>query len=364
MKLIERSNLIEDSSSTELISARPALGTRLIETISCRPDSDSNLPKLRQLFLVALGVILLLAVATFFTNSWYEAIALSPLPLRVFNIAFTLIAIAAIPFVSRRHWRLWAMGYSLVMIVSFTLASLAVHDEEPLFVAFLFLLLDTSVLVPWGGRWQCGLALMSLVCFSLISVAGLILTQDIPSWLALELVGALSVSLASLKVYLSRQRGLIGDLQLGEEALREENSQRNLAEQRLRKEIVERETAATLARKREAILRRVLETSLDIVAITRLADLTYIYANDRFSEIPATPSKKLRAEHRHNCISLPTPSGVRNWRRPYGETVARTISSSTCAPNRGKSCPTWSPQGDGDRRRTVPSLDVTRHHRA
>jgi PAS domain S-box-containing protein len=235
--------------------------------------------------------MLALTIATWFTNSWYEAIALSPLSIRIFNIAFTLLAIGGSFVVSARRWRFWAMAYCLIMVTSFTLAAVVIHDEEPLFVMFLILLLDTAIVVPWGGRYQGWLALISLGCFALIAAVGLIEKGDIPDWIALETAGALSVSLAAFKVYLGRQRRLIGELKQREESLRDENARRTHAEQQLHLEILQRDAAQTLARKREAILRKVLETSLDVIIIARLPDLTYIYANDQFSAIGYLPEE-------------------------------------------------------------------------
>jgi two-component system sensor histidine kinase/response regulator len=255
------------------------------------PHCDASLPELRRLFRTALGVMLALTIATWFSNSWYEAIALSPLSIRIFNIAFTLLALGGSFVVSTRRWRLWAMAYCLIMVTSFTLAALVIHDEEPLFVMFLILLLDTAIVVPWGGRYQGWLALISLGCFALIAALGLIEKGDIPDWIALETAGALSVSLAAFKVYLGRQRRLIGELKQREESLRDENARRTHAEQQLHLEILQRDAAQTLARKREAILRKVLETSLDVIIIARLPDLTYIYANDQFSAIGYLPEE-------------------------------------------------------------------------
>ncbi len=116
--------------------------------------NGGDLPELRRLFRTALSVMLAFAIATYFTNSWYEAIALSPFSIRIFNVAFTLVAIGGSFVVPARRWRFWAMAYCLIMVTSFTLAALRIHDEEPLFVMFLILLLDTSIVVPWGGRCQ------------------------------------------------------------------------------------------------------------------------------------------------------------------------------------------------------------------
>ena len=282
MEAIERPNLIEELSSKEPIKRRPTLGSRLIEELSCLPDDDSSLPRLRPLLLVALGVMLLLSVATFFTNSWYETIAISPLPLRIFNLAFTLAAMAAVPFTSLRRWRLCALTYCLVMVVSFLAASLIIHDEEPLFILFLILLLDTAIVIPWGGRWQGWLALVSVLSFIAIALVGLIERGDIPDWIALETAGVLSVSLAALKVYLGRQRELIRDLKQREDSLREEKVRLTRAEYRLNRESEEREAAQKLASRREAILLKVLETSLDVIIIQRFPELAYLYVNDQF----------------------------------------------------------------------------------
>jgi two-component system, sensor histidine kinase and response regulator len=280
--LPDRVNFVEVPTSKETCAQPRFSGGRLIEAISCLPNGDASLPKLRRLFRIALGVMLVLSIATWFTNSWYEAIALSPLPIRIFNIVFTFLAIGGSFVVSARRWRLWAMAYCLIMVTSFTIAALVIHDEEPLFVMFLILLLDTAIVVPWGGRYQGWLALVSLGCFALIASVGLIDRGDIPDWIALETAAALSVSLAALKVYLGRQRELIGDLKQREESLREENARRIDAEHQLRHEVGERETAETLARKREAILHKVLETSLDVIIIQRFPELDYLYVNDQF----------------------------------------------------------------------------------
>ncbi|HVN28587.1 MAG TPA: response regulator, partial [Candidatus Binataceae bacterium] len=99
----------------------------------------------------------------------------------------------------------------------------------------------------------------------------------------LEIAAALSVSLAALKAYLGKQHELIAELEQREEKLRREDDRRAEAEKRLRTEVTEREAAEKLARKGEAILRKVLETSLDVIFICRLPDLTFVYANDQFN---------------------------------------------------------------------------------
>jgi len=265
-------------------SSRFSFGGRLLDFLCSLSDDASSLPKLRRLMTLAVSVMLVFAIGTFYSNSWYENIPPSPLFIREFNLIFTAFALGMVPVVSYRHWRIWAMVFCLVTVTGYTLATLWVRDEQPLFVAFLVLLLDTALILPWGGRWQCWLALINLASFLVIASAGLIQVEDTAHWLALEFMSLLSVSLSSLKVYLNSQRILIGQLRQREESLRDENSRRTCAEQRLRLEVADREAAQTLAQKREASLRKVLETSLDKITIMRLPEMTYVYANQRFSE--------------------------------------------------------------------------------
>src|SRR3984893_19264490 len=110
--------------------ASASLRGRLIEAWSCFPDRESDLPKLRLLFSIALGVILLFVTVCLFNADWYEPVPLAPLPLRLLAIALTLAGIAAMPLVSTRHWRWWAMGFCLTLVISFFMSAVALRDEE------------------------------------------------------------------------------------------------------------------------------------------------------------------------------------------------------------------------------------------
>ncbi len=262
---------------------RQSLGARLADAFSCSPDRESSLPQLRILFSIALGVILLFVTVCFFNASWYEPAALAPFPLRLFNIVFTLAAIAGTPLVSIRHWRWWAMAFCLTLIVSFLVSALAVGSEEPLFVAVWVLALTTAMILPWGSRWQASFAVASLAASTAAWACGIVPSGFVPHWAVVARAGIFSITLAFLKDYARRQRLLIDELQQREVSFRIESEQCNRAEERLRVEIADRENAEKLAQKREAILRKVLETSLDKITISRLPELTYIYVNDQFN---------------------------------------------------------------------------------
>src|SRR5579872_3763174 len=247
-----------------------SLRCRLVDAWSCSPDSESDLPKLQTLLRIALGMLLLFGSICFFKVRWYEAGDLVPLPLRIFNLAITLAAFVAVGRMSIRRWRWWTMGFCATLIVAFLVHALLVSDEEPLFVGLFVLALDVAVIVPWGGRWQVCLVGIGATSTIVAWAWGIVTSEFAPHWMVLSASMVFGLTLAFLKDYSHRQRVLIGQLQERGTSLRLESAHRKNAEQQ--------------ARKGEAILRKVLETSLDIIAISRLADLTYIYANDRFSE--------------------------------------------------------------------------------
>jgi PAS domain S-box-containing protein len=262
-------------TNIEVLPCQPAapvqasLRRRLIEAWACYPDSDSDLPKLRTLLRLALGVTLLFVSICFFNARWYEPGDLAPMPLRLFNIVFTLAAIAAVPHVPIRRWRWWAMGFYLTLTITFLLHGLVVRDEEPLFIALFVLTLASAVVLPWGGRWQAWFAAAGLLATVAAWACGIVTWEFAPHWMVLIASIVFGVSLAFLKDYSYRQRDLIAELRQREVNLRLESTHRKNAE--------------TLALRGEAILRKVLETSLDVIIISRLSDMTYIYANDQFN---------------------------------------------------------------------------------
>jgi two-component system sensor histidine kinase/response regulator len=300
--------------------SRWTFGAKLADAFSCSPDKETDLPKLRILLSLALGVMLLFVSICFFTATWDEKIALAPFPLRLFNIMITLVVMTASFFVSLRRWRFWAMTFCLALSTSFTVNALVVDNDEPLFLALAVLVMVTAVFLPWGARWQRWFGMSCLAAFTIEVLWGVVEPNDIPRWTALAAATALSVVMASLRDYSNRQRILIGELQLGEEKLREENSRRNQADERLRQEIIEREAAEKIAQKREAVLRKILETSLDLIIISRLPELTYLYANDQFRAIgytfeeirgktPAELSMFASAEQGQKMVSLALEHG-------------------------------------------------------
>ena len=260
-----------------------ALSAKLADAFSDWREDESGLPRLRTLLSIALGLLLLFVTVCLFNANWYERVELAPLPLRLFNVVFTLAAIAGVRFVSIRHWRWWAMAFCLTLIVTFTMSAFEVGDEEPLFVALAVLTLITAVVMPWGGRWQTAFAIIGLSSSILAWQRGIIPENYGAYWMALTIAIVFSTTIAFFNDYSRHQRLLIEELRLGEESFRVESEHRNRADERLHAEIGEREAAEKLARKREAVLRKILETSLDLITIRRFPEMTCIYVNDQFS---------------------------------------------------------------------------------
>ncbi len=174
------------------------------------------------------------------------------------------------------------MTFCLSLVASFTINALVVDNDEPLFLALAVLVMVSAVFLPWGAHSQAWLGMASLASFTIEVLWGVVEPNDVPRWTALAAAAALSVSLASLRDYANRQRVLVEESRVREKSLQEENSRRTYADERLRIEIGEREAAQKLAQRREAILRKVLETSLDVIIISHLPNLEFVYVNDQF----------------------------------------------------------------------------------
>ncbi len=273
----------------EVLTATPAmpqsLNARLSDALSCSPDNQAELPKLRTLVRSALGAMLVFLTICLFNSRWYEVQPLAPLTLRLFNLVITLVAIAAVPRISTRRWRWWALAYCIVLICDLLWQGVAIGDEEPLFVGLFVATLITAVILPWGGRWQLGLAAAGAIATTVAWALGLVTWHFAPHWMVLVAALIFSVTIGFLKDYSLRQRILIDRLQQREVSFRSECESRRHAEERMQREVGEREAAQKLAQRREATLTRVLETSLDLIIISRLPELTYLYANDQFRAI-------------------------------------------------------------------------------
>ena len=256
-----------------------SLTERLVATLACSPDTKTGRRQLRQLLTIASSIVLAFSVASLFELRWI------PFPLRVFNMALSLVAVCGIRFVgSSARWRWWAMGFCIALVASFNVIAVLKDADATLGIVLLFLTLLTSLIVPWGGRWQGVLAVVSVVAFAASDIAlGSVATDDYFRWALLIVTTGFGVSFAALKEYAHQQEILTEESRAREENLKGENKHRFRAEERLQSEVIQREAAEKLAKKREAILQKVLATSIDTITINAVADDRYIYTNDGFA---------------------------------------------------------------------------------
>ena len=260
-------------------SHRRSLTERLVAALACSSDTEAGLQQLRQLLAIAAGIVLVFTVGSFLE------VHMIPLPLRVFNIALALVALCGTRFVGfSQRWRWWAMGFCIALMASFETVAILQDADAMLGVVLLLLMLVTSLTVPWGGKWQGIFALVSMSAFAGADLSdGTIDATDLFRWALLLVMTAFGVSFAALKDYGHQQEILTEESRSREEALRVENDHRIRAEARLQAEVVQREAAEQLAQKREAILQKVLATSIDTITINAVADDRYIYTNDGFA---------------------------------------------------------------------------------
>jgi len=257
---------------------------RLIAALTSAPESDSDLPRLRRLLLLGLGLILALEIANFFRVAWGDPAALPvPLVLRIFSIALTCVALGAIPLMrSARGWQWWVMAFCIALVIDRTIVAIAVNEDDPLLLTLLVVILGSALFVPWSVRWQGALALINLAAGTVLVWYGLIRYRDRERWIVLAVTTAFAVSFTALKDYYQRQKLLIEELRNREEKLRTENTHRRRAEIRLRAEVAEREAAQHAAQDREATQRKIFEANPDAVIITELASGRILDVNGKF----------------------------------------------------------------------------------
>ncbi len=140
----------------------------------------------------------------------------------------------------RCHWRGVTMALCVGVILSHTLMSVAMDQDEPLQMALFMVVLGTAILVPWNLRWQLGSMAAGFVGFSVVLLGADVEPNDVQRWLALAATMVFAANFTLLKRYY------------------------------------------LIARSREVALRKVVEASLDAMTIKRLRDGVYIDVNDEF----------------------------------------------------------------------------------
>ena len=156
----------------------------------------------------------------------------------------------------REHWRSAAFTLCAMLILSSTVMSIAAGGRhEALFLSLLHIMLGSAMLVPWEGRWQCGLCLLAIFAMAANTIYA---AQTDPNifyhWLGIFTAACLAQAATGFGV---RYR----ERTVQYKALRERDLQLGESEEKFR---------------------RVFETSSDVIVITRTGGGQIIDVNREF----------------------------------------------------------------------------------
>src|SRR6202049_4736760 len=156
----------------------------------------------------------------------------------------------------REHWRAAAFTLCAMIVLSSTVMSVAVRGrEEAFFVSLLLIMLGSAMLVPWEGRWQCGLCLLATFAMGANTVYAAQVDPNIfYHWLGMLTAACLAQAATGFGV---RYR----ERTVQYKALRERDLQLGESEEKFR---------------------RVFETSSDVIVITRTGGGQIIDVNREF----------------------------------------------------------------------------------
>jgi PAS domain S-box-containing protein len=166
------------------------------------------------------------------------------------------------------HWRVVCWCTCCTLIVSTTLIGLA--DKRPLllFLSVLLFMIGSGALIPWGWRWQAALEVVGSACLVIAS-----LTIGLTGYVWITL--ATAVALAHLTYEVGRRN----------RARIKQSIQNQVSIQTaLRNTIAELERAERRARASEEMVRRIVESSPDVITINRVSDGAYVTTNSGFTQ--------------------------------------------------------------------------------
>ncbi|MFZ0889829.1 MAG: ATP-binding protein, partial [Candidatus Binataceae bacterium] len=177
-----------------------------------------------------------------------------------------------------RNWRTVALGLAATVIGDTLVYSLPSSDPESLFVGLMLLSVGAGALLPWGPRWQ---GAPNLICLGAMALQSLWMANrpddyGFLRWLGLSTAVALTQFTALM--HERRRRDLVARIS----AL--DRSQQMLHAEIERREhiIAQRESAEKRLQESEARLRKLLDASIDPVALRRVSDGRYLYVNPEF----------------------------------------------------------------------------------
>ena len=246
------------------------------------PISDEVNPNARMLLRGAAVLIIVFQIA-YLAEDWASspAIFAATRSLHFFNILIGVIGFAAtFSSLVPRFWREACVAICGSLILSTTRMGIDSGSFEPLFITIVALVVGVGILAPWEGSWQASIGWIGFVCFFLLEV-------EAPGrdphasmhWIGLLM--AIAVAQANTRL----QRGYRS--QIAEKIAALEEHHRQLRRQMAISESLasERESALHRLEEREAVLQKIFDSALDVIAATRYSDGAYVRVNQQFSKV-------------------------------------------------------------------------------
>ena len=201
--------------------------------------------------------------------------------LHLLNITIGILAFAATftPLVSR-FWREACVAVCAGLMISTTKIGIDSATFEPLFISIVTLVVGVGTLAQWEGGWQASIGWIGIICFCLLE-------SDRPGldphafmhWLGLLTV--VSLAQAGTRLQKRHRRQIAEKIAALEAHYRELLSQMAVSENLAS----ERESALHRLAEREATLRQIFDSALDLIAVTRYSDGSYLRVNEQFLKI-------------------------------------------------------------------------------
>jgi len=210
--------------------------------------------------------------------------------LHLLNILIGLITFAAtFTALMPKYWRELSVALCGGLMISTTRIGFESANFELLFISIVALTIGAGTLAPWEGGWQAAIGWIGIACFYALEVG----RPGRDSHALMHWTGLLMVMLVA-QVATWMQKGYrrqiaekIGALEAQHGELRRQIAiSETLAAQR-------EETLLRLA-EREATMRQIFDSSLDVIAVTRFSDGTYLRVNEQFARVMGfTPEEAL-----------------------------------------------------------------------
>ncbi len=197
------------------------------------------------------------------------------------NVAIGLLTFATTftPLVPR-YWREVCLAVCGGLLASTTAIGIESRQFEPLFVSIVALVVGVGTMAPWEGRWQAAIGWLGIACFY-------ILESNLPGrdphvflhWTGLLLLVA--VAQANTRLQREYRRQIADKIAALETQHRELQLQMTIGESLAR----EREAALRRYAESESTLQVIFDSALDVIALVRRSDGTYLRVNEQFSKI-------------------------------------------------------------------------------